>query len=303
MQRPEIKCNVCGARDWKHLRQFGDYHLWRCKTCQLVVLYPPLTNAQLESLYEQNYFIHHLEAQMPQSSEDIEKEIQKRYHFVQWLEMTSKRSGGKILEIGCATGFLLKALERRGWKVTGLEISGAASNYARNVLQLNVHTGQLNESILGIERYDMIIMLHTFEHLPDPRQTLMQLQKHFSERGIFVLQVPNARSLEARILGQHWEGWRIPYHLFHFSPAPLQRLLTECGYRIIYREFALPTIERKILEKIVRRSTTSSAVTTSNTSVGKIFRLRKWLLHINKSLPIGRDITIIASNMENSKSF
>ena len=122
MQKPEIKCNTCGTINWQHFRQFSDYHLWRCRNCQLIVLYPQLANTELESLYGHNYFIHHLEGQMPQSSEDIEKEIQKRYHFVYWLEMTSKRSAGTILEIGCATGFLLKALERRGWKVTGLEI-------------------------------------------------------------------------------------------------------------------------------------------------------------------------------------
>ncbi len=300
MQQPEIKCNTCGSIDWQHFRQLNDYHMWRCRSCQLIMLYPQPTNAELESLYGQNYFINHLEAQMPQANEDIEQEIQKRYHFVQWLEMTGKRRSGKVLEIGCATGFLLKALERRGWKVTGLEISAAAANYARDMLNLDVHTGQMNDTILGNESYDLIIMLHTFEHLPDPRQTLLQLRKHLSEQGIFVLQIPNARSLEARISEKNWEGWRIPYHLFHFSPAPLKRLLSECGYQIIIREFALPTFERKFLEKIVRRPTSLPQTGVSNASAKKAFRLRKWLLHLNKSLPIGRDITIIASKTEDA---
>jgi len=91
MQKPEIKCNTCGTIDWQYSRQYGDYHLWRCRTCQLIVLFPQPTNSELESLYGQNYFVQHLEAQMPQTSKDIEKEIQKRYHFVHWLEMTSKR--------------------------------------------------------------------------------------------------------------------------------------------------------------------------------------------------------------------
>jgi len=101
----------------------------------------------------------------------------------------------------------------------------------------------------------------------------------------------------------YWEnigkGGVSPIIYFIFLQRLLKRLLAECGYQIIGREFALPTIERKILEKIVRRPTTLSAVAASNASIRKIFRLRKWLLHINKSLPIGRDITVIASKVEN----
>ena len=41
---------------------------------------------------------------------------------------------GRVLDIGCGRGLLLHQLRKRGWKVTGTELSEDSASYARDVL-------------------------------------------------------------------------------------------------------------------------------------------------------------------------
>jgi 2-polyprenyl-3-methyl-5-hydroxy-6-metoxy-1,4-benzoquinol methylase len=48
---------------------------------------------------------------------------------------------GRVLEVGCAAGFFLKVLERRGYEVHGVEVSGTILAHARDVLKLAIRNG------------------------------------------------------------------------------------------------------------------------------------------------------------------
>jgi hypothetical protein len=47
--------------------------------------------------------------------------------------------------------------------------------------------------------------------------------------------VPNAASLQARVFGPSWFHLDVPRHLFHFTPSALERLLENCGLRVVHR--------------------------------------------------------------------
>ena len=49
------------------------------------------------------------------------------------LGLLGPATGRRLLEIGCGAGFFLKSAERRGWRVTGIELSEAASQFASEV--------------------------------------------------------------------------------------------------------------------------------------------------------------------------
>jgi hypothetical protein len=44
--------------------------------------------------------------------------------------------------------------------------------------------------------------------------------------------VPNAASVERRLLGRYWALWDPPRHLWHFTPASLQTLLQRLGMSV-----------------------------------------------------------------------
>lgn len=226
---------------------------------------------------------------------EIDSEVKKRFFFVNWLEYTTQINGGKLLEVGCATGLLLKAFETRGWQTAGIEISQSASEFARTKLGLNVKTGMVSSETVGSDSFDAIVMIHTFEHFPNPLQALQLLRENLAKTGFLIIQLPNVASLEARIKGKTWQGWRIPYHLFHYTPRTLHKVLQKCGYRIVSREYSLPTFEKKILDhfKSSEKQTPASVPPLAASTIPHS-SLRKKLLHLNKQFPIGRDMTVVA---------
>ena len=53
-----------------------------------------------------------------------------------------------------------------------------------------------------------------------------------TEGGKVFIELPNYRSVDAKGYGTEWTGWDLPYHLWHFTPESLSRLLTTCGFNV-----------------------------------------------------------------------
>ncbi len=293
MEKFDQPCLLCKNKTWQCYKIFAPYHVWRCRQCSLLILAPRPSDAELLSLYKAEYFTEHLQDQMPQTDQGIAAQITLRRHFVEWLHSSLRRTNGRMLEIGCATGFLLKAFEQVGWKAAGIEFSQDAAHYARQTLHLDVQTGSVSKETLADRIFDVIVMLHTLEHLPDPLAACKILHDHLTADGYLVIQVPNSTGLQARVQGKKWEGWRIPYHFFHFSPRTLKQLLRKSGFRVITCEYSLPEFEIKLLQKI-QKSPTGITVSDNRISATGRKSWRKTLLGWHKKLPLGRDITVIA---------
>jgi SAM-dependent methyltransferase len=295
MKKPEQSCLLCGSSSWRAYADFNPYFIWRCLHCQLLVLAPRPSADELQKLYQADYFTEHLQDQMPDTNSGQSAQITLRSHFVDWLQRSINRKSGRMLEVGCATGFLLKAFAQVGWNTFGIEFSADASTYARQTLHLDVYTGSVSREPLAGREFDAIVMLHTLEHVPDPLQVCTILRDHLAPDGFLVIQVPNSRGLQARFQGKNWEGWRIPYHFFHFSPQTLRRLLQKSGFRVIKCEYSLPDFETNLLRKFSPQDAKSAARQEMQTVSKKKSRsLRKVLLDWHKKLPFGRDITVIA---------
>ena len=57
----------------------------------------------------------------------------------------SQAEPGKVLEIGCAAGWLLAGRARRGLGAYGIEASPKFADHARDTLGLKVHCGTLDD--------------------------------------------------------------------------------------------------------------------------------------------------------------
>jgi 2-polyprenyl-3-methyl-5-hydroxy-6-metoxy-1,4-benzoquinol methylase len=138
---------------------------------------------------------------------------------------------GRLLEVGCACGFLLVAARERGFHVQGVELSAWASDYARTTFGLDVKTGTLENLALPAESYDAVVMADVIEHLTDPRRTVRQIHRLLRPGGRLLLLTPDVSSLMARVFGPRWWGL-LDDHYFYFSRATLGSLLESEGYAI-----------------------------------------------------------------------
>jgi 2-polyprenyl-3-methyl-5-hydroxy-6-metoxy-1,4-benzoquinol methylase len=225
-----INCNLCNGKEYKLFKEINGYRLVKCKQCGLVYLNPRPTQQEINEEYSAEYHIERLLGQEPKTEKEIEQEINKN---IGRAEEIVKQFGnkGKLLDIGCGTGFFIACLKRYGWKVTGMDISEWASKFAREKLGLNVFTGSVEEIQLN-ERFDVITMYHNLEHLPYPLKTLKSISEILTPNGVLVIKGPNLASFDRIWHGKCWRGYTDPSHLFYFTPKTYCRIIEKVGFSV-----------------------------------------------------------------------
>jgi SAM-dependent methyltransferase len=137
---------------------------------------------------------------------------------------------GKILDVGCATGFLLDQARQQGWEVYGVELSAWAVDYAKNKLQLpNIIRASLTEANYPANFFDVVVLKDVIEHLTDPKKNLEQIRRILKPAGIICCNTPDIDSLVSKILGAKWWGIK-QSHIFYFNKNSLNALFKATGF-------------------------------------------------------------------------
>ncbi|PIU28424.1 hypothetical protein COT08_01380 [Candidatus Woesebacteria bacterium CG07_land_8_20_14_0_80_44_9] len=171
--------------------------------------------------------------------------------FQKRVNLISRFAGkGKVLEVGCATGVMLKLFREQGWQVLGVEPSGSAKVAQKKGLKVWRH--KFEGARLPNGYFDLAVLNHTLEHMDNPPWVLRKVNRLLKEDGIVFIDVPNAGGLGAKLLGKHWP-YRLPReHKWQFTRQSLASLLTDAGFRVLHWqsrsgifEYANPLLELK----------------------------------------------------------
>lgn len=171
--------------------------------------------------------------------------------------------GGTVLEVGCATGDLLARIKDLfGHKVVGLEMSEVASHTGRSRFGLNILCGTLDQADFKPASFDLIILRHVLEHLPNPLASLTKLKDLLKPGGYLVIEGPNYDGLDRTVFGPRWYDYDVPRHLFIPSVTTLRLMFDRFGLHVVtIRHSWLPndwigSVHNLIVEKFGRRSWT-----------------------------------------------
>ena len=139
---------------------------------------------------------------------------------------------GRMLEVGCAAGWQLRAAQERGWEVHGVEAAPKFSAFARDVQGLDVFAGPLEEvDPAAMGTFDLILALDVFEHLHDPVAALDTLRQLARPGTRLVLSTPDISSRVARFWGLRWRQI-LPSHINYSTPASMRAVLARTGWRL-----------------------------------------------------------------------
>lgn len=93
----------------------------------------------------------------------------------------------KVLDFGCGYGGFLQNISEIAYSCKGVEVGKSERQYVNSKGIICLKT--LDEFD---EKFDVITLFHVFEHLPNPKMWLKELNAHLTQGGYLVIEVPNA---------------------------------------------------------------------------------------------------------------
>lgn len=147
-----------------------------------------------------------------------------------------------VLEFGCASGHVTKALVDRGCRVVGVEVdpeaARAAEAWAEEVVVGHVEQDDVWDH-LSAEKFDAVLFGDVLEHLGDPLTTLRTAVRCITPSGFVVLSVPNIAHGDVRLslLQGSFEyretGLLDRTHLHFFTKDSLVDLCRQAGLAVV----------------------------------------------------------------------
>jgi 2-polyprenyl-3-methyl-5-hydroxy-6-metoxy-1,4-benzoquinol methylase len=196
----------------------------RCRACGLVRVDPqPVLNAS-RHIYEGDAYGFERSSQADDFGGDGIPHAQRVL-----AELESLGRGGRLLDVGCATGDFLLAVRERGWEPVGVELSAHAAAVGRR-RGLDVRVGTLAEANFGPASFDVVTMLDVIEHLGDPLAELRQVHRLLRPGGILCVETPNWDSVYRRLLGRRWAALQPRLHLLYFDQRTAAEMLRRAGF-------------------------------------------------------------------------
>jgi len=142
------------------------------------------------------------------------------------------RTPSSTLEVGCGDGALLCELRRRGFggRLCGLEITQAAVSIARD--RDEIDSVELFDGLhlpAAQEAFDLGILSHVLEHVPDPAALLAEVAR--SCRAVLV-EVPLEANLSARRSAKREHASEVG-HLQRLDRRAVHEIVARAGLRIV----------------------------------------------------------------------
>jgi len=223
---------LCHGTDTLYATTNESFLVVECAECQLVRLYPKPAPEQLRGYYPENYWFHG-GADTADRLADAWRRLVLRDH-VRFVEraLTDAGGQGRILDVGCGGGLLLRELGLPEERLAGLDYSVDAAAVAWGANGVPAVCGALPRAPFAAGSFSVVTMFHVLEHLYDPVAYVDAARDLLAPGGRLVIQTPNAGCWQFLLFGENWNGLDIPRHLIDFRESDLRNMLDYCGFEV-----------------------------------------------------------------------
>jgi SAM-dependent methyltransferase len=171
------------------------------------------------------------------STHTYEKVSFARYSQYWWSNrfyaMLARRyapEGGRLLEIGSGLGHLVAQLEDR-FQTYGMDLNHWAVKASLPVIgRTHLQTASAQELPFADSSFNVVIIKHIVEHLPDPARAIREIGRVTAPGGVLILATPNLGSLLKPWKGEKWIGYLDPTHISLKQPEEWLAMIKQAGF-------------------------------------------------------------------------
>ena len=237
-----LQCPFCKSEKTKiafflkdHSVSKETFSLFDCNDCGLRFTNPIPDASAIGKYYQSEDYISH--------SNTKKGIVNTLYHAardfmiqqkINWIK--SFTTNKKLMDIGCGTGHFLNALKQKGFEVKGVEVDDGARNFAITEFGLQVVTPDVFLSETPADNVGVITLWHVLEHIHQPVDFFRKINESLTQDGILMIAVPNFTSADASYYGDFWAAYDVPRHLWHFSPAFIEKWVKSQGFKLIAKK-------------------------------------------------------------------
>jgi 2-polyprenyl-3-methyl-5-hydroxy-6-metoxy-1,4-benzoquinol methylase len=149
---------------------------------------------------------------------------------------------GRLLEVGSSFGYHLLEFKKRGWTVEGLDPVRAACEYSQRELGVPAKAALLEDSGYKDETFDVVIMNHVIEHVPDPVACVKELHRITRPGGHLVLETPSYDSLMFKVFGRRERSVSCEGHIYFFTAESLRAVYERAGFKLVDQRYTGRTV-------------------------------------------------------------
>jgi 2-polyprenyl-3-methyl-5-hydroxy-6-metoxy-1,4-benzoquinol methylase len=231
------RCPICDSSKFEtfivcrdHTVSSQNFAVVRCAACGFKFTNPRPSEGEIGRYYQSDEYISHSDTskgivnRMYQSVRN--RTLKKKLALVNSLS-----AKGSILDIGCGTGYFLDTCKKDGWNTMGIEPDPKARKHGVEAFGLDVQEESALPS-LPSHSFEVITMWHVLEHVHRLNERVEELKRLLKPGGAIIVAVPNCSSLDAKVYGPEWAAWDVPRHLYHFTPADIEKLFSKHGLKV-----------------------------------------------------------------------
>ncbi|HTV47053.1 MAG TPA: class I SAM-dependent methyltransferase [Phycisphaerae bacterium] len=148
--------------------------------------------------------------------------------YYDWFRAAKIQQSDSILDLGCGSGEFLLRLQSEGFT----NLRGADPFIEKTIAHDNGVKifKQYPHELSG--QFDVVMMHHVFEHVPNPREILATVRRLLRPNGVLLLSMP--------VVGWAWKHYGVnwiqldpPRHLYVYTQKGFDNLAKEAGFNLI----------------------------------------------------------------------
>ncbi len=217
-------CVVCG-RGGRPRYAKGTARYWECWQCGLLYQHPLPDPRDMQKFADEEY-------SRGGYREYVRARELKVSTFRERLELIQRRvPEGRLLDVGCACGYLIEVALDAGYDAYGVEFAASALAQASPRVQPRIFSDNV-EGVAAKElgAFDVVTAFDIVEHLLDPIRFLGQLRNLLRPGGLLAVTTPDSRHVLRFLMGARWPMLQPLQHTFLFSRRSMRLALERAGF-------------------------------------------------------------------------